>query len=283
MKRSSVHCPLAAAAMAALCVSTALASPTDLTASGSTTADLSATVVAFNNLISLGGVNNGVAGGPHLVGRREVNWDAAGLDAFQSPATMPDNFFNNNSKRGALLSASSGGRLLVSRRVADATARFGDIDPSYAASFQTFSPLRLFGIEGGTAVNSTFFVPNTPGQAATINGFGAVFSDVDRTDSTAIEFYTELNGGNVLLRRLMVPASSDGGVSFAGSFFGDGERISLVRIIAGNVGLGAGISDGQGRDVVAMDDFFYSEPLAVPAPASLALLLPLLAGRRTRR
>ena len=261
--------------------SLASAAPVDFVASGGSSADLLLTVTAFNSAISLGGGNNGVAGGPHVVGRREVNWDAAGLDAFQSPNAMPDNFFNNNSKRGVNLTAESG-RLLVSRRVADGSARFGDVDSSYNTSFQTFSPLRLFGVENGTNVNSTFFVPNAPTQAATINGFGAVFTDVDRTDSTAIEFFTELNGANVLLRRLMVPASSNGGVSFAGTFFGDGERISLVRVISGNIGLGAGVVDSNINDVVAMDDFFYSEPLAVPAPASLAVLLPLLTGRRRR-
>jgi hypothetical protein len=177
------------------------------------------------------------------------------------------------------------GRLLVSKRTADATARFGDINTSYASSFKTFSPQRLFGVEGGTAVETTFFVPSIPGQAASVNGFGAVFTDVDRTDSAAIELFTELGGNQVLLRRLLVPASVDGGLSFAGTFFPDGERITSVRIISGNVGLGAGVLDGDGRDVVAMDDFFYSEPLAVPAPASLCLLgaAALIGGRSRRR
>ncbi len=210
-----------------LVVGTANAGPTDFVAAGATTADLQTSVAAFRTAISLGGANNGVAGGPFVVGRREINWDAAALDVFASPNAMPDNFFNNNSKRGSLLTAASGGRLLVSQRTADANARFGDKIPAYNTALQTFTPQRLFGIEGGTQITNTFFVPNSPTQAATINGFGAIFCDVDQSDSTAIEFFTDINNESVLLRRLLVPASADGGVSFAGTFFGDGERVSM--------------------------------------------------------
>ncbi|MCX5688757.1 MAG: hypothetical protein NTV94_03020 [Planctomycetota bacterium] len=269
--------------MVAACTGLAAAGPVDFTGSGANASDIAAVVASFNTAVSLGGGNNGAGGGAFTVGRREINWDAAGLDAFQSPAAMPDNFFNNNSKRGAVFSAPTG-RLLVSKRVSDATARFGDIEPSYASSFKTFSPSRVFGVEGGTVVNSSFFVPLAPGQAATVNGFGAIFTDVDRSDSTAIEFYTDMNGQQALLRRILVPVSPDGGLSFAGTFFQDGERVSGVRIIAGNAGLGAGILDTAERDVVAMDDFFYSEPLAVPAPgvAGVAVAAAILGGRRRR-
>lgn len=261
--------------------SVATASPTDFIASGSSVTDLQSTVDSFRSAISLGGVNNGVAGGPFVNGRREINWDAPALDAFASPNVMPDNFFNNNSKRGALFSASAGGRLLVSQRTDGPTARFGDIATSYNSQFQVFSPQRLFGIENGTVVTSTFFVPNSPTTQATINGFGAVFTDVDRTDSTAIEFYTDINNQNVLLRRLLVPASTDGGLSFAGTFFGDGERVSMVKIIAGNTGLGS--LESGANDVVAMDDFFYSEPLAVPAPGVVATGAVMLCAVGTHR
>jgi hypothetical protein len=262
----------------------AVAGPTDFTASGANPADITAVVDAFRVAISAGGGNNGVGGGPLLTGRREINWDAPALDAFASPNAMPDNFFNNNSRRGSLLTASGGGRLLVSQRTDGANARFGDINPEYRESFKTFSPLRLFAVEGGNTIDNTFFVPSNPGQAATINGFGAIFTDVDRTDSTAIEFFTELNGTNVMLRRLLVPASVNGGMSFAGTFFGDGERVSMVRIIAGNAGLGAGVLDSVSTDVVAMDDFFYSEPIAVPGPGALALLaVGGVFGARRRR
>ena len=262
-----------------LASATASAAPTDFTASGVVPADIQATVTAFNTAISLGGGNNGAGGGVFLTGRREINWDAAGLDAFQSPNTMPDNFFNNNSKRGSV-QHSPFGSVKVSKRLADSTGKFGDVDASYNASFKTFSALRLFGVTGSNIVENTFFVPNTPGQEASINGFGAVFTDVDIAGSSAIEFY---GPGNTFLRRIDVPVSADG-LSFAGTFFGDGERITAVRIIAGNIGMGPGVLDGVGTDVVAMDDFFYSEPLAIPAPATLGLIgVGLVAGGRRRR
>ena len=63
--------------------------------------------------------------------------------------------------------------------------------------------------------------------------------------------------------------------------------ISRVRITLGNTALAAGVTDQNGstRDLVAMDDFIYGEP--VPEPATVALLLigavPLLALARKRR
>lgn len=265
------------AAIAAGLSSVAMASPTVFTASGLTPADIQGTVTAFNSAISLGGGNNGVAGGPHLFGRREINWDAPGLDAFQSPGVMPDDFFNNNSKRGGVFTAPAGD-LLVSKRVGDDTARFGDIEPAYATSFKTFSPQRLFGVRGGTQVDGTFFIPNVTSQAASINGFGVVFTDVDVLGSTSIEFF---DASNTLLHRVVAPVS-DGGLSFAGVFFASGERITSVRITSGNAPLGAGILDSGDVDVVAMDDFFYSEP-QIPAPGSLSLLAISLCAFRRRR
>jgi len=265
-----------AAITAGLC-SAAFAGPTVFTATGFTPADIQGTVAAFNNAISLGGGNNGVAGGPHLFGRREINWDAPGLDAFQSPGVMPDAFFNNNSKRGGVFHAPTGD-LLVSKRVGDDSARFGDIEPTYATSFKTFSPQRLFGVRGGTQVDGTFFIPNATSQAASINGFGVVFTDVDVLGSTSIEFF---DAGNTLLHRVVAPVA-DGGLSFAGVFFATGERIASVRITSGNTPLGAGILDTADIDVVAMDDFFYSEP-QIPAPASLSLLAMSLGAFRRRR
>jgi hypothetical protein len=275
------HCPRAITSftLAAIAGLTTLAhaGPTVFTAAGLTPADIQGTVTAFNSAISLGGANNGVAGGPHLFGRREVNWDAPGLDAFQSPGVMPDNFFNNNSKRGAVFNAPVGD-LLVSKRVTDGNARFGDIEPSYATSFKTFSPQRLFGVRGGTQVDSTFFIPNATTQAASVNGFGVVFTDVDVLGSTSIEFF---DAGNTLLHRVVAPVA-DGGLSFAAVFFATGERISSVRITSGNAPLGAGSLDSGDIDVVAMDDFFYSEP-QIPAPASLSLLAISLCAFRRRR
>lgn len=270
MKTYSCHCALYTAATLVATVAASSAALVTLTATGATAGDagLTAAVGAFRTAISGGGANNGVAGGPFTTGRREVNWDAAGLDAFQTPGVMPNNFFNNNSKRGSVFQAGSGGSLIVSGRPASGSPdlRFNSLNASYSAAFQSFSADRLFGLSGTNTVDASFFVPNQTAVIGTIMGFGAIFEDVDLAGSRIDAF----DSNNILLGSVNVPAL-DNGLSFAGLYFDNGERISSIRIIAGTGGLGPNDLPGSGTDMVAMDDFFYSEPQAVPEPASAAV------------
>jgi hypothetical protein len=147
-------------------------------------------------------------------------------------------------------------------------------NPSYATIFSTFSPLRLFTPVGSNVTEAFFFVPGTKGAAlATITGFGAVFSDVDRPggsgptdkrgrrrDSTLIEYFgvPDSHHHDQLLFSSVVPASpGDGSLSFLGVVFDD-PRIARVRITSGNVA--PGVDDDRKHDVVMMDDFIYGEP-----------------------
>ena len=114
-------------------------------------------------------------------------------------------------------------------------------------------------------------MPGTNGAtAATVGGFGAVFSDVDRANITRIEFF---NSSNVQIQSLNVLPGTvpSGSLSFLGAVGTAGERIARVRITTGNSALGPADTNGDSTDVVAMDDFLYSEPQAVPEPASLML------------
>ena len=114
-----------------------------VTATGSSPGDVgfAGVVSLFRTIVSSGGGNNGAGGGPFTTGRREVNWDAAGLDPFQTPGVMPNNFFNNNSKRGLDLQAGAGGSLLVSGRPASGSTdlRFSSLNPAYPAAMPAFS------------------------------------------------------------------------------------------------------------------------------------------------
>lgn len=225
---------------------------------------------------SFGGVNNGVGGGPFAEGRREINWDAAGLDAFQSPNNMPPDFFNNNSQRGAVFGP-TGTEFLVSQRneadPADPNLRFGDINPTYNTEFQALSQQRLFSADGTTVTEVLFFVPGEPGTPATVSGFGAILTDVESSlvGASRIQFFDI--DGNVLFNQT-VPVSGDVGLSFLGATADAGEDIFRVRITTGSTAISSTAQEQavRGPDLVVMDDLIYSEPQAIPEPATLLLL-----------
>ncbi len=210
--------------------------------------------------------------------RREINWDGVPTGS-SAPNNLPANFFNSNSPRGAVFGSPVPATVFqVSGATTDtgtgqpAAANFGNIDASYTAAFAPFSTQRLFTPLGGTITDVNFFVPgtSTPGL---VRGFGAVFSDVDLPNTTSIAYFDALNN---LLGTFFVPATA-GSQTF--SFLGveyltpGAPIIARVRITTGNAPLSAGNTDQNGntRDLVVMDDFLYSEPVAVPEPSSLAL------------
>ncbi|TAG10366.1 MAG: hypothetical protein EAZ42_03990 [Verrucomicrobia bacterium] len=249
------------------------------TGTSATDATLVSAVNSYRNAISNGGGNNGVAGGPFTNGRREINWDAAGLDSSAVPNSMAGNFFNNNSKRGAVFVADGGGSLLVSGRIAAGSPdlRFSTLNSGFSTTFQSFSADRLFGLSGTNSLTTTFFVPNQPTLAATVSSFGAIFTDVDAVGSMIEAF--DIN--NQFLGAVNVP-TLDSGLSFAGISFDGGEQIFSIRITAGGGGLDQNAS--RTLDMVAMDDFFYSEPQAIPEPSvSIICSLAGLALLRRRR
>ena len=234
------------------------AAPVVRSASGASTADVQAAVDGFRTDVSLGGALNAPNTGPFVNGRREINWDGV-PDAAADPNALPGTFFNNNSKRGAVLTT-PGTSLSVSANAATATpVRFGSINAAYSANFQTFSPQRLFAALGSTIVDVTFFVPTSPGTPATVNGFGAVFTDVEIAGITTIEYF---NANGDSLGTFEAPVGPDAGLSFLGVSFNAGERVARVRITSGNAALGASTLDSSTVDVVVMDDFIYGEPLA---------------------
>jgi hypothetical protein len=234
---------------------------------GAAPADIQDVVDAFR--ADLGNLNPNVIGSLGS-GRREINWDAV-PDQFAAPNQLPANFFNSNSPRGAEFETPGTG-FQVSANAANQTGtpiEFGNIDPSYPGSFETFSPEKLFTALGSTITDVNFFVPGTSTPALT-TGFGAVFTDVDDSTSTSIEFFG-INGAS--LRKDFVPAlAGDETLSFLGFDF-EAPIISSVRITSGNQVLALG---NLTEDLVVMDDFIYGEPVAaavaVPEPGSLALV-----------
>jgi len=228
-----------------------------------TTASIQTTVDAFR--AALGNPNNGNAAGPLFSGRREINWDGGGATNSSSSGSPLTAFTNT---RGATFTTPGTGFLQTP--LADPV--FIGINPTYATTFSTFSPLRIFTPTGSNVTDSAFSIPGTSGAtAATVGGFGAVFSDVDVANQTTIQFFD--TGNNLIFTaaapRGTVPTAS---LSFVGAIANAGERIARVRITTGNSALGPNDANGDTTDVVVMDDFLFAEPAAVPEPAGLALV-----------
>jgi hypothetical protein len=265
-------------AMHATSLNNAHANVVITTAAGPNAADIQTDVNNFRLSIALGGGNNGV-GGFFTNGFRNVNWDAI-PDAFADPNALPGNFFNANSPRGLFMTTPGLGFLSSadSSNPTSSPVEFGTIDPNYPNVFKPFTAERLFIARGSTITDNHFFVPTSPGTAASIFGFGVVFNDVDIFGSTSLEFF-DLNG--VSLGEFFAPVQNDG-FSFLGVAFD--QPVGSVRVTSGNAALGAGVFDGAGIDVVAMDDFMYSEPQAiVPEPGTAAFVLLGLGALTVRR
>jgi hypothetical protein len=266
--------------------STAHAVPVVTSIGGSTPASIQATVDAFR--AALGNPNNGNNPGPLGSGRREINWDGVGLPTDGTAAVTPFTVFQNT--RGATFTTPgsgltqtpvSGGTVDIAPLLGGLQGSLAGINPTYATTFATFSPNRLFAPLDSRFTEGTFSIPGTNGAvAATLSGFGAVFTDVDLANITSIQYFDQNNAslGTFFVPPGVAPAGtpSNATLSFLGVTFST-ERISRVLITTGNSSLGPNDGgalppDGGVVDVVVMDDFIYSEPQVVPEPATLLLL-----------
>ena len=255
--------------------SLAVAVPVTFSVGGDdTAASIQATVDSFR--AALGNPNNGNAPGPLAGGRREINWDGGGGVDVTTAAATPFNVFRDT--RGAQFTTPGTGLSQAPPSGGPTNGLVGLFaNPTYGTTFSTFSPLRLFVPVGSNITDGLFFLPGSNGAVpATVSGFGAVFTDVDLADTTTIAYF-DADGDLLYSASVATGTVADGSLSFLGVVFDAGERIARVRITTGNAPLGP--NDGSGVDVVAMDDFIYSEPRSsVPEPSALALLGIALAG-----
>ena len=237
----------------------------DEDAAGKGPANIQAAVDAFRSHL---GPNNGV-GGSFTSGRREINWDGV-PEGLSEPNSLAPDFFNFRSQRGAMFTTAAQPDLdnpffqpvaVSSSPATGVPLRFGNINPTYTNEFKSFSEPRLFTAPGSNVLEISFFIPGTT-IPASVNGFGAIFSDVD-TPVTQILLYDET--GRIIPNNCGPVLSADKGLSFKGILFDlPFRRIARVLLILGNAPLDAGNTDGvNGVDVVGMDDFIYGEPRAI--------------------
>ena len=225
-----------------------------------TAASILDTVNAFR--AALGDPNNGNDPGPLPSGRREINWDGGGAATTLS-STPFEGFLNN---RGALFTTAGAGFVQATPLGFEQT--FGNT--TLEESFGVFSPQRIFSPIGSNITDVTFFIPGTAGsEAATVSGFGAIFTDVDFGDSSSLKFY---DVGNNLIFEGNVPAGTvrNKSLSFLGAIAQAGERIFRVQITSGDTAIASSFPGEV--DIAAMDDFIYSEPQRVPETGGIGLL-----------
>jgi len=281
---------LALSLAAALLTPITASAQTVFSAAGGNAASIQPTVDAFRSALGSLNPNDGTA---RASGRREINWDAV-PDNASDPVLFPGDFFaqtfngaNAGRTRGAAFTTSAG--FMVSANVPgpnQANALFDSFTtPGSGVAFNAFSGDQIFAPFGSTLTSVTFSVPGNNSLPASVTGFGAVFLDVNSAASSALSFF-DTSGS--FLGTFGVAASGHGGFSFLGVNFTGGENIGRVVIQSGTEALAFGTSSGFGSessgDVVALDDFFYSEPLnrgitAVPEPSTYGLFAAMfLAG-----
>jgi hypothetical protein len=224
-------------------------------ATGVNIAAIQATVDQYRT--DLGTLNTNVAGS-FGTGRREINWDGV-PDQFAAPNNLPPDFFNVNSPRGVIL-ATPGTGLQVSANATNPTStpvEFNNLNPAYSTLFAPFSAQRLFTSLSSNITDITFFVPGSTTSALT-RGLGSVFTDVDLSGVTSIQYFDQ---NNTSLGTYLVPATT-GNETF--SFLGisyPAPTVLRIRITSGNTPMG--VSETPSADLVAMDDFIYGEPVSL--------------------
>ena len=211
--------------------------------------DLTAALAGFQ--AAIGDPVNGGGAGPQPAGRREIRWDGVPPERTNTD-DFPIDFFNVTVASGLITTTDGTGF-----RVSDND--FGDLNQDYADEFESFSKVRTFMSVGSQRMTVTFRVPgtDTPGL---VNGFGIVFSDIDRDGAAYITLYAA-DGTN--LGEYVAPVRSDAaGHSFVGAVY-DRPLVARVEVVSGEAALAAvtdDVTDGGAHDLVITDDFIYGEP-----------------------
>jgi hypothetical protein len=265
LRRPAVAVSVLAAAVSAVVLplgSPASAAPspfsfTKIEGAAGDVAGLTPTVTAFRGLL---GEPDNRSNPPAAAGRREINWDGT-PDAQSAPNLLPPDFFNTNVPRGAVF-VSKNNKFQVSADDDNPTntgVRFANINGQYDDIFATFSPQKLFTPIGTNVMGIRFFVPGTK-KPATVKGFGAVFTDVDRDRTTKLELLDRY-GKVIFVTYAPKGPQANKSLSFVG--VKTNADIWEVRITTGNAPLSSKNLDGKKYDLVVMDDFLYAEPQAM--------------------
>lgn len=220
----------------------------------------------------LGGVDNGNNSanmtGTIASGYRSIDWDDPII-----PFRMARDYLSTTVFKGLLLRSTknkfrvsnprsnifSTGSSLNNQTKNDFS--FDSINPEASENFIPFTKDRMFAPIENNTFGVEFAIPGMTRATirATVQGFGAVFLDVNKAETTKLTYYGKTG---CILSEEFVPVSPNG-FSFVGGFSGSKTNpIYRVRIVLGDNSIDGAFSSGRNKDfdVVVMDDFIYSEP-----------------------
>jgi len=208
---------------------------------------------------AIGGADNGSGTGTYAAGFRSISWDGV-PDALATPHLLPANYFNATSPRGVLLLTPGTGVEVSASTASTLALNFGNINSTYTTNFPAFSPERVFAPIDSNIVQVYFFQPGT-NLPAMVRGFGAVFKDVELSNTTSIRFFA-FDGSD--LGKYFAPAGSSGQAEFFGALFAPTDPpIGHVVITLGTAALGQFVDASlPAVELVVMDDIVYAEPYA---------------------
>jgi len=249
----------AAIASAQVCAAPSLFSGIGGNNTSVTPGTANAAMAAF--LAAIGGADNGNSTAVHASGYRKINWDGV-PEAQATPNLLPADYYNGTQPRGVML-LTPGTGVAVSATTTMAVLNFGNINAIYESNFGEFSPLRLFAPSESNIVQVYFYQPGT-NLPAMVRGFGAIFNDVELSNTTSIRYFgfdgSDLNNPPGSFH---VAVGSGGQSEFLGVLFAPTDPpIGHVVITLGNAALGAGTNESGLIDLVVMDDIVYAEPRA---------------------
>jgi hypothetical protein len=147
---------------------------------------------------------------------------------------------------------------------------FSNLNPKLAGSVISFTQSAQFAPLGTVTTDITFTVAGSSTRAF-VHGIGIVFTSVDKPNVSAVEYF-DPQGRSII--KIFAPVQSKGPFPFQGpvvadkfpfsfvGFLDPNRKIARVRVTTGDVPIDQASADfpARGRDVVAFDDVYYSEP-----------------------
>ncbi len=189
-------------------------------------------------------------------GHREINWDGVPANMLNQP--LPEDFFNQTGSNA--VAANQRGLVYEPGTFIVSNNGFNGVNSNASVEFVPFSGNNSFANTTSARWDVKFQKAGAT-QAASVDAFGAVFTDVDKDNSTSLEFFD----GDKSLGKFFVPVhDATTKFSFLGVRFTHGERVTKITVTHDGF-LAKGlkdVSEGGTNDLIVLDDFIYSEPVA---------------------